>query len=135
MIKSIVMDGTNSIMGRLASYVAKQVLLGKEIAIVNCEKSVISGDKKVILKKYKAMRARGGSSQKGPYFPTQAERILKRTIRGMLSHKQGRGASALKRVKCYDGLPKEFTDSKMECLFQAKNMKTMTLKELSGELR
>ncbi len=135
MNKFIVLDGAGAVLGRVASYVAKQALLGKEVAVVNCEKLVISGNKKVILQNYKDVRAKGGSSQKGPYFPTQSARIMKRTIRGMLSHKEGRGAAAFKRIKCYEGLPKEFAESKKEQVFQARRMKTMSLGEVSEELR
>ena len=53
----------------------------------------------------------------------------------MLSHKQGRGASALKRIRCYDGLPKEFADSKLEPIHQAKGIVTITLETISEELR
>ena len=134
-MNQIVLDGTNAVLGRLASYAAKQALLGKEVAVVNCEKLAISGNKKIILQNYKDVRSKGGSSQKGPYFPTQPARIMKRTIRGMLSHKEGRGAAALKRIKCYEGLPKEFAESKAEQVFQAKGMKTMSLAEISEELR
>ena len=110
----LVLDGTNAILGRLASYAAKQALLGKEVAVVNCEKLVISGNRKIILENYKEVRAKGGSSQKGPYFPTQSARIMKRTIRGMLSYKEGRGAAALKKIKCYEGLPKEFVEKRLQ---------------------
>ncbi len=135
MNKSVVIDGAGAVLGRVASYAAKQALLGKEVAVVNCEKLVISGNKKIILGKYKEVRAKGGSSQKGPYFPTQSARIMKRTIRGMLSHKEGRGAVAFKKIKCYEGLSKEFAESKKEQFFQARGMKTMTLAEVSEELR
>ena len=87
----IVIDGKNAILGRLASYVVKQALLGKEIAIVNCNEVVISGKPKSVIKEYQEKRQRGGSSLKGPFFPKSPERIVKRTVRGMLSYKQGRG--------------------------------------------
>ena len=45
MKNQIVIDATNATMGRLASYVAKQALLGKQIAIVNSEKAIITGNK------------------------------------------------------------------------------------------
>ena len=131
----LILDGTNAILGRLASYAAKQALLGKEVAVVNCEKLVISGNRKIILENYREVRAKGGSSQKGPYFPTQPARIMKRTIRGMLSYKEGRGAAALKKIKCYEGLPKEFAEFKKEQMFNAKGMRTMNLAEVSEELR
>lgn len=135
MNKSVIIDGTNALLGRIASYAAKQALLGKDVSVINCEKLVISGNKEVILEKYKKIRAKGGSSQKGPYFPTESAKIAKRTIRGMLSHKEGRGAAAFKKIKCYEGLPKEFVESKKEQMFQASGLKVMTLAELSEELR
>lgn len=135
MNKKLVIDGTNAILGRLASHVAKQALLGKEVFVVNCERTVVSGNKKDILKGYFEIRKKGGSSLKGPIFPTRSAAIVKRTVRGMLSHKQGRGASALKRIRCYDGLPKEFEDSKLELIHQAKGIVTITLETISEELR
>lgn len=135
MNKKLVVDGTNAILGRLASHVAKQALLGKDISVVNCEKVVISGNRRIALEGYKEIRAKGGSSQKGPLFPTKPAAIVKRTIRGMLSHKEGRGAAAFKRVRCYEGLPKEFAESKIESTHQAQGVVSISLKEISEELR
>src|SRR3989344_7942561 len=112
MSSAIVIDGTNAILGWLASYDAKQSLLGKNISILHCEKVVLSGNRSTTVAAYKELRAKGGSSQKGPYFPTQPAMIVKRTIRGMLSHKEGRGAAAFKRIRCYEGMPKEFAEAK-----------------------
>jgi large subunit ribosomal protein L13 len=44
---------------------------------------------------------------------------MKRTIRGMLPYKRPRGADALKRVKCYVGVPVEFANLEMESLEEA----------------
>jgi len=106
----IIVDAENAVLGRLSSFVAKKVLSGKEVVVVNSEKAIVVGREKDIFETYKRKRARGGSSQKGPFFPSQAERILKRTIRDMLPYKKGRGREALKRVKCYTGMPEEFKD-------------------------
>ena len=135
MNKLLVIDGSNAILGRVASYAAKQALLGKTVSVVNCEKTVISGNRRFVLEGYKEIRAKGGSSLKGPLFPTKPAAIVKRTIRGMLSHKQGRGTDALKKIKCYEGLPKEFVESKLETVHQATGITTITLKEISEELR
>lgn len=136
MNKNLVVNGENAILGRLASYVAKQALLGKTVSVLNCEKVLISGNRKLALEGYKEIRAKGGSSLKGPLFPTKPAAIVKRTVRGMLSHKQGRGADALKRIKCYEGLPKEFAEAKAEILQgKPKRILTISLKEISEELR
>lgn len=130
----LIVDGKNAILGRLASYAAKQLLLGKEIAIVNSEKIVVSGNSRSIIEEYKEMRRRGGSSLRGPFFPKKPEIIVKRTIRGMLPHKRGRGEEALKRVKCYEGIPEEFKDSKKIISGKEKNLRTISLEKLSGEI-
>lgn len=131
---SIVIDGNKAILGRIASYAAKQALLGKHVAVVNCEGVLISGNKVDTLEVYKAMRARGGHAQKGPYFPTQPAMIMKRTIRGMLSHKEGRGALAFKKIRCYEGIPKELAEAKMEKVGKS-DAGVFSLRELSEELR
>jgi len=127
----IVIDANNAILGRLASYAAKQALLGKEIVIVNCNDAVITGKKSSIVSEYMVARARGGSSLKGPFFPKSPERILKRTIRGMLSYKQGRGREALKRIICYNATPAEYEEAKKIIAGKEKNIKTIKLSELS----
>lgn len=103
----IVIDGENALLGRLASYAAKQALLGKNVIIVNSEKAVISGNRVSITNDYLIKRRRPHT-----HFPSMPERILKRTIRGMLPHRKGRGLDALRRVICYKGIPKEFENEK-----------------------
>ncbi len=133
-MNKIVIDGDGAILGRLASYAAKQALLGKNVAVLNCENIVISGVRVTTLAEYRTVRARGGHAQKGPYFPTQPAMIVKRTIRGMLSHREGRGAAAFKRIRCYEGIPKEFAESKKEKI-KKSDAGVLNLKELSEELR
>ena len=104
-------DGTNAILGRLASYAAKESLKGEEIIIVNCENVIITGNQKTTEKKFAEQRSRVGSGQTGPKHSKTSEKIVKRVIRGMLpNHREGRGREALKRIKCYNKLPLEFED-------------------------
>ena len=100
----IIIDANNLILGRLASFAARKVLLGEEVQIVNCEKAIISGDKKYTLQKYK-LKFDKGIPLKGPYFPRTPDRIVRRTVRGMLPFKRARGREAYKRVMCYTGMP------------------------------
>ncbi|MBN2880640.1 50S ribosomal protein L13 [Candidatus Woesearchaeota archaeon] len=103
----IVIDATNQILGRLATFAAKQTLLGEEVRIINSEKAVISGTKSNIVAKYTRLRSMGIPA-KGPYFPRLPDRFVRRAIRGMLPHNQARGREAFKRVLCYVGVPAEF---------------------------
>lgn len=102
-----IIDASNKILGRLATRVAKQLLLGETIVIVNSEKAVITGPKARVLSLYKQRRERGIPSR-GPFFPKRPDMILKRTIRGMLPYKQEKGDLALKRLRCYISIPSEF---------------------------
>ena len=102
-----VIDANGLIMGRLASTVAKQLLSGDdEIYIVNAEKAVISGSRATTLKDYRETRERG-ATEFGPYFPKRPDRILKRTVRGMLPYKRAKGRDAMSRLKVYVGVPSE----------------------------
>ena len=68
-LRTVVIDAKGSILGRLASYAAKQALLGKSIVIVNCKYALLTGKRATTIKEYNAIRRRGGSSLKGPFFP------------------------------------------------------------------
>jgi len=125
-------DGKGAILGRLASYVAKETLKGEEIIILNCDQVIITGNKKNIEESFHEKRSRVGSSQKGPKHSKSSEKIVKRTIRGMLpEHRFGRGREAFKRIKCYVGIPKEFQESKTIKAGKGKPFKFITIKEVS----
>ena len=119
----IVIDGKDAVLGRLASYTAKEAMKGEEIAIVNCDEIIITGNKKNIRQDFERRKKWVGSTQKGPKNSFLPEKIVKKTIRGMLnnSRRRGRGRDAIKRVKCYVGIPKEFESAKKIHLNENKN--------------
>ena len=131
-------DGTDLILGRLATAVAERLLLGEKIDIVNCENVVISGAKKRLLDDFKHKIKRGIPS-KGPHFPKYPHMIVKRTVRGMLPHKQAKGVVVFKNLKCHVGVPSELKDKKTETIQNANvnklpNFKFMKLKDISFQL-
>lgn len=126
-----IIDGTNAVLGRLASYSAKQALLGEEIVILNCEKVIITGNRADIREKFEAKRRRIGSGQKGPKHSRLAHLIVKRAIRGMLSHRSGRGKEAFRRIRCYPGLPEEFKDAKKIVGSKEKKSKFIHIEEIT----
>ena len=108
-----IVDGTGAVLGRLASYVAKQALQGEEFVILNCDKIIITGNKKMVKDEFAETRTKVGSGQQGPKISRTSEKIVKRAIRGMLpNHRKGRGKEVFKKIKCYSGVPKEFEESK-----------------------
>ena len=127
-----IIDGKNAVLGRLASYAAKQALEGEEIVILNCEDVIITGRRKNIQKEFEEKRGRVGSSQKGPKISRLSERIVKRAIRGMLpDHRKGRGRQAYKRIMCYKGVPKEFEEKKKILAGREKRDKFIRVSEIS----
>lgn len=126
-----IIDGTNAVLGRLASYSAKQALLGEEIVILNCEKVIITGSRQDIIEKFLDKRKRIGSGQKGPKHSRLAHLIVKRAIRGMLSHRSGRGKDAFRRIKCYQGIPEEFKDAKKIVGSKEKKTKFIHVEEIT----
>ena len=127
-----IIDGKNAVLGRLASYVAKEALKGEEIAVLNCNEVIITGNKKNIQEEFKEKRSKIGSGQKGPKVSRLSYRIVKRAIRGMLpDHRTGRGREAWKRIKCHDKVPKEFEDKKKIVSGKENKVKHVLVKELS----
>jgi large subunit ribosomal protein L13 len=123
----MIIDATDLILGRLATYVAKKAMLGEKIDIVNSEKSVVSGKKESVYKNYIRKRERGIPLQ-GPYFPRMPNALVRRTIRGMIPYKTERGKKAFKSIKCYIGIPSELKDKKAETLKQANVSKLPYIK-------
>jgi large subunit ribosomal protein L13 len=123
------------VVGRLASNVAKQILNGEEVIIVNAEKALISGSRKAILTEYQGRRELT-HARKGPHYPRMPDRILKRTVRGMIPYQTPRGRTAYKKLKVYIGVPKEYEKRKFHTIAGSNKVpaRFMTLGEVSQSL-
>lgn len=127
-------DAKGAVLGRLASYVAKEALKGEEFRIFNCNQVIITGNKKTTEREFIEKRSRFGHSQKGPKHHANAEKIVKRTIRGMLpDHREGRGKIANKRILCYIAIPKEYSDIKPEKFETGKKIKYAEVKNFTKQ--
>lgn len=100
-----VIDGKDLILGRLGSDIAKRLLLGENIKIVNCKDVVILGRKKFLVDRYKDKIFRNKVTKQGPYYSRSPADIVKRSFRNMLPYKSQRGVDAFKRLKCYNSVP------------------------------
>lgn len=131
--ETLIIDGAGAVLGRLASTAAKQALLGKQVIIVNCEHVLITGARRnTIIAEWQQAARRGGFSLKGPNLPKRnPERMVKRTIRGMLSYKQQRGLQAWKRIRCYIGMPDEYAKMQKLALKRPLTTNAVQLSELA----
>jgi large subunit ribosomal protein L13 len=122
----ITIDAKNLLVGRFATQVAKQALLGEKINIVNCEKAVISGSKIEVVAKFKNTRDRG--IPKGPFLHRTPAKFVKRIIRGMIPYKKGRGREAFENIICYNSIPENLVNEKMITYEEANINKLPNLK-------
>lgn len=130
-------DAGNLILGRMATIVAKRLLKGETIIILNSEKAVISGKRSSRVKEAKR-KLEIGHPRKGPYFPRRPDRYVRRTIRGMLPRKKPKGKESYKRLLVYNGVPLKYKDAKKETIAGAfaERLKCpyLTVGELTKEI-
>ena len=115
-----VIDASNLVLGRAASAIAKMLLDGERVVVVNAEKAVITGRKEEILERYKEKRDRG-SVRKGPFYPKMPDRIFRRTVRGMLPYKKPSGKNAYRKLMVYIGVPDEYKNAEFDTIPEAQN--------------
>ncbi len=113
-----IIDAENLIVGRMASVIAKRLLEGEKIIIINAEKAVLSGKKKSGVREAKEFLG-VGHPKKGPFHYRRPDRVVRKILRGMLPYKQPKGKQAYKRLKVFIGRPEELGDRKVETLRQA----------------
>ena len=135
-----VIDGSNAVLGRLSSEIAKKLLEGERILIINAEKVVISGTRKHIIESYKSKTNKRTitSPWKGPFHYRRPDRIVKRTIRGMLPFKQTKGREAYRRLVVHIGVPENIKEESITKINEvnASRLKGryITVKELAKQL-
>jgi len=105
----IVVDATDHIAGRLSSNVAKLLLKGNRVSIVNCDKIMISGTRSNIINEYREFLEINSINhwKHGPKHPRRPDTIMKKMIRGMLPREKPSGKAAHKRLRTFIGSPKE----------------------------
>ena len=118
----IVIDAKESVMGRVATKVAKLALQGEKVAVVNAERAIIVGNPEFLRLKYKDRLDRRvlGNPHFGPKLSRLPERLMRRAIRGMLPFKESKGRNAFKRVMTYVGVPEKLKSEKAIVIEEAR---------------
>jgi large subunit ribosomal protein L13 len=115
-----VVNADGLILGRMASKIAKRLLTGEEIVIVNAEKAVMSGRKRSKVAEAKEFLSVGGVNR-GPFHYRRPDRIVKKTVGGMIPSKKPKGRQAYKRLKVFIGIPDDLKNQKMETVPEAQS--------------
>ena len=120
--QTVVIDADGLILGRMASTIAKRLLQGESIIIVNAEKAVISGKRLSRVKEAKK-KLEIGHPKKGPFHPRRPERIVRRTIRGMLPRRKPKGQQAYRRLRVFVDVPEELKGREIQTIPDAESEK------------
>ncbi len=135
--KGTVIDASGLILGRMASKVAKRLLKGELITIVNAEKATLSGRKLSRLKDANAF-LKIGHPRKGPFHPRRPDQIVRRTVKGMLPHRQPKGIDAFRRLRVFLGVPSELKTASLQTIPEANMSKLRcpytTVEELAKQI-
>jgi len=114
-----VINADKLILGRMASIVAKRLLNGERIIVVNAENSIVSGSRGNIMAEQLKTLQLGGAPRHGPIHWRRPDRLVRNTVRGMLPYEKPNGKEAFKRLRVYIGVPKELEGRERETLEEA----------------
>ncbi|MFQ5941544.1 MAG: 50S ribosomal protein L13 [Nitrososphaerales archaeon] len=140
MAKQIIVNATDHIAGRLCSYVAKILLKGDSVVILNAEKAMLSGDRYSTMREWHQYLEIGSivHPKHGPYHARRPDRIITRMIRGMVPKQKAKGVLAMKRLRVYMGVPKDYEGSEMKEFDDAKIRKSaayyLSVRELARSI-
>ncbi len=103
----IIVDGTNMVLGRIASQIAKKLMEGEEVHLINADKIVVSGSPAIIVGDYMQKRRlqQKATPEYSPKWPKVPDLMVRRVIRGMLPFKKAKGKAAFKKLRVYAGNP------------------------------
>ena len=121
-MNEIIVNADNQIVGRMSSKVAKELLRGSKVNVINAENALISGNPEHVFKLFREKIERGDPYH-GPFYPRRPDAIIKRMVRGMLP-KNPRGTAALDRLRVYISVPNELAEK--EYVSFEKTMNTST---------
>lgn len=132
--KTAVIDAADQVLGRVCSKVAKRLLDGEHITVINADRAVVTGKPEMVSEVYMEKLARGDPHH-GPFYPTLPHAILKRGVRGMLPYKKTRGRDALKKLRVYSGNPQNLKGEQIAKSTKEIVHKYLTLNQISKMMR
>ena len=135
--RPIVVDATDHIAGRLASNVAKLLMQGNRVSIVNCEKIMMSGTRSNQIKEYREFLEINSiiNYKHGPVHYRRPDTVIAKMIRQMLPYdRKPSGKEAHQRLRTYIGSPQVIKSIEKIQFEKAKIRKTASNYTQLGEL-
>ena len=130
------MDASGQIAGRLCSKVAKLLLVGNSVVVVNADKALFSGARSNVMFDFfeKLKIASVVHPKHGPFHPRTPVGILTRMVRGMIPRTKPSGLAALRRLRVYVEVPEQFAKVKFDSFEDAKATKPLAYYVPLGEV-
>lgn len=118
----VTIDATDCIAGRMCSQISKLLLKGHRVRVVNAEKTMISGNRYMIINSYRKFLTISSATNpiNGPFHPRRPDKILTKMIRGMLPKRKPSGITSFKRLRVYISVPPELKEAKIETFNNSK---------------
>jgi large subunit ribosomal protein L13 len=136
----VVIDADGAVVGRLGARVAKLLLAGQHVDVVNADKALMLGSLSATKDKFLRRRSMKNkrNPDESPKYPRSPHLMLRRMVRGMLPHKSQRGRDAYALLHVFSSTmlaqPKEGKVQKIKEASSEAKHGTFTLTELCREL-
>jgi large subunit ribosomal protein L13 len=133
-----VIDAKGCVVGRLGTRIAKMLLSGEQVVVVNAGEAVMSGNPSYLVGKYRARRSVKvkANPEHSPHWPKRPDLLVKRIFRGMLPYRTTRGRTAFKMLKVYIGHPEDLGKAEVLNVRDSSKLKTrfITINEICKNL-
>jgi len=135
----MIVDVKGIVAGRAATRIAKALIKGETVIVLNAQDAVMVGNTPSIMEKFKRRTDASVLSNPhyGPKYARIPDRMFRRTVRNMLPTKKSAKERMIKRLKVFNAVPKEYASEKAitfeESRFNERH-NAMTYKEIALQL-
>jgi len=132
----MIVDAKGLVAGRIATKVAKALINGEKVTVLNADGAVVVGNTDSIMAKYK-MRVDGAVKSNplfGPKYSRIPDRMFRRMVRNMLPTKKSAKERLIKNLEVFNAVPKELAKEKALTFEEFKCNERygfMTMKEIA----
>lgn len=134
--RTLYLDASGQIAGRFCSIVARELLSGKRVIVLNAEKAVLSGRRSTVFRLWQEKLEISSRVNPiyGPIHPRRPDNIIRRMVRGMVPKTKSKGDAAMHRLRVYMGVPEKYAGVKTSRFEDALPLRPLSLYTTIAEL-
>jgi large subunit ribosomal protein L13 len=132
----VYVDATDLIAGRMSSRIAKLLLEGKRVVVVNAEKALVSGGRISVMRQWQERLELSSKVNPlyGPIHHRRPDNILRRMVRGMVPRKKTKGMDAMRRLRIFMGVPEKLKREKFTAFDDTRATRPIPVYVSMGDL-